>query len=247
MKRILVAQPAGGPSIEESFRSAFFSTNRRKDYQVDVFHKGSSLLARSFNICLKHCLNNDYDYFAMLHIDMAADGPWIDTLMDVLNEGRYDHVHAPAVIKDRNGETSTAVAYSDDVWAVRRKITTTELQALPEVFDAKTLREVYDPAVKYLLPNTGCMLMPAKTWLRDFPGFELRDRLTKQSDGTYEDEGVSEDWLMGYWLGRNELRAACTKRVVTRHFGRMEHPNTIAYGSPVDRYWQSKQPQLQEV
>lgn len=243
--RILLAQPGYGSSDEESFRSAF-GASRRGSVHVDIFHKRASLLARNFNICLSACLNGGYDYFAMLHTDMAADGCWLDTLLDELHAGDYGVIHAPALIKDAHGCTSTAVAYSDDEWELRRKITSTELQRLPETFDADILREVYDPEVLYLLPNTGCLLMRADTWLKDFPGFEIKDKIVRNEMGEWEDEGVSEDWLLGYWCGRNGIPVAGTRKVVTHHFGRMDHPNNTPYGSPVDLHWK-KHNQLQRA
>jgi len=139
--------------------------------------------------------------------------------------------------KDASGLTSTAVAYSDDAWEIKRRITMTELQQLPPTFDADTLRQCYDPRAFRLLPNTGCILMRYGDWLKSFPGFSILDRITRVSDSQWRSDVVPEDWHFGYWAGRNGVKVGGTKAAVTRHYGRQYFPSDGAWGQASDIFY----------
>jgi hypothetical protein len=194
-------------------------------------------LANNFNRGVATCLSNGFEYFAMLHTDLAAQAGWLSIMMDEMEQTDADVIHAPAAIKNHEGLTSTAIAYEDDVWSCKRRITTTELQTLPETFDISTIQHHLDADALWLLPNTGCILMRADTWLKDFPGFTIHDRIIRDGD-TWSQDVVPEDWNFGYWCGRNDVSVFGTRKVVTTHYGMYPHPNNQAWGLKIDTGWQ---------
>lgn len=236
--RVFIGQPYGGwiePESDYAARHASFIKEEVSCKLVRVHE--SCLVARGFNTCLALCLQEGgFDYFALLHSDLAPVSGWVDVMLGEMNRIGADVIHASAAIKNTVGRTSTAVAYSDDEWDPVRQITTTELQQLPMTFDAETLRECYDPEILRLLPNTGCILMRVGDWLDEFPGFEVRDRLIWR-DGKRMAATVPEDWNFGHWADRNGLKVAGTRAVATDHYGRAAYPSTQAWGAPVDEDW----------
>lgn len=238
MKRILLAQPHYGPIESESYLAAQRCRDKNHNIEVTVCRKTCSLLAHNFNNHLTACLNNDYDYFAMLHPDIEAQDGWLSLLLDELELVDGDVIHAPVAIKNQDGFTSTAIAYEDDDWSLKRRITTTELQKLPETFDAEIIRHHLDQDALWLLPNTGCMLMRAGTWLKDFPGFTIRDRVHREGDCWLSDV-LPEDWNFGFWCGRNGVEVFGTRKVITKHYGRMAHPSNQAWGHATDIGWEA--------
>lgn len=241
MARILVAQPGYGMIENESYLAAAGPLASGSEDHATVIRTRSSLLAHNFNDCLAVCLNNGFDFFAVLHADMAADKGWVTTLKDEMIAASVDVMHAPAAIKDGRGLTSTAIAYNDDPWQVLRRLTTAELNALPPTFTVGAIRDEIDEHARYLLPNTGCLLVKAEPWLKEFPGFEIRDRLRRVDNSTWVSEVLPEDWNFGLWCGRNGVAVGATRKVVTHHYGRADHPSSTVWGENVDRFWLDRQ------
>ena len=243
MARILIAQPGYGNIETESYQSAARPLEAGSEDRATVLRTKSSLLAHNFNDALVMALNNGYDYFAILHVDMAADAGWVSVLKDEMLSAGVDVIHAPAAIKDGRGLTSTAIAYSEKEWQCVRRITTTELNNLPETFTVQTIREEIDAAAKWLLPNTVCLLVKADKWLKDFPGFEIKDRIRRTDHETWVSEVWPEDWNFGLWCGSNGIEVAGTRKVVTHHYGRADHPSSTVWGEAIDQFWLSRQGQ----
>jgi len=235
MKRALLAIPTYGSTQPESSVAAQKCRDPQDENMASVtlWMQTRSLLAYNFNDCVATCLNNGFDYFAMLHSDVAAQDGWLSILLEEMLDADADVIHAPVAIKNHDGFTSTAIAYVDDDWSPKRRITTTELQQLPWTFDVDTIRRHLDSDALWLLPNTGCLLMKADSWLKDFPGFTIRDRIQHCGD-IFSAECVPEDWNFGFWCGRNGLRVAGTRKVVTKHYGRAPHPNNQPWGHETD-------------
>lgn len=238
MRRVFIGQPYDHHIDRRSERAAKNASARKESVFIRRWEVHEScLVARSFNTCLALCLaEGGFDYFCLLHADVAPQFGFVDVLLDEMDASGADIIHAPAAIKNPNGATTTAIAYSDDEWEPVRRITTTELQKLPQTFDIETLRECYDPLALRLLPNTGCMLIKLGEWIDDFPGFEVRDRLGTVS-GVRVPQSVTEDWNFGHWADRNGLQVAGTRAVVTEHWGPAPYPSNQAWGAPVDEDW----------
>lgn len=219
----------------------------REDTKVYSWRSQSSLLANNFNGCVVTCLKaGKFDYYCQIHSDIEASRSFVAVLIDELEKHNLDAIHAVVPIKHNAGMTSTAVAYSDDEWDVVRRITMKELAKLPTTFDIETLKEVYDPNAIRLLPNTGCLLMRVDDWLKDFPGFEILDKIVRNEEGGWDDKVVPEDWNFGHWAARNGVKVGGTKAVKITHWGRQGYPNNEQWGEETDSHWLSKKAALHE-
>lgn len=221
MRKLFLARPSYShyePESDYAAKCAFSD-----DSGIEV-HSGAfrlSMTSKNHNDHLCYCLNAGiYDYFAMLHADVAPEPGWGDVLVSELEKHELDVIHAPARFKNGTGITSTAIGYSDNVWMPVRRITTTELRDLPQTFDVNTLREVYDSEAERLLFNTGCMVAKVGDWLRDFTGFTMWDRIVEYQ-GKRCAVTVSEDYVFAHWCARNGIKAGATK-VTTHHWGRCD-------------------------
>jgi hypothetical protein len=245
MSNIYLGQPCYGAIELEACDAVDQALQADSPHQITAIRMSSSLLANCFNSLLGACLQSGaFDYFVLLHSDVAPAEGWLGVLIAELEQYRLDVIHAPCALKNGKGLTSTALAYSDDPWQPVRRLTTRELAQLHPTFTAAYVRNL-DPAAKILLPNTGCMLLKLGPWLDRFPGFEIRDRLRRvesQNSGpstldprpstiTWHAEVVSEDWNFGYWCAANGVRVGCTTKVATRHIGRMPFPTGLAWGT----------------
>lgn len=249
MAKVFIGQPCYGQIEMESADAIEAALAKDSAHDVTAVRLSSSLLANCFNQLFLTCLNADaFDYFVLLHADVAplvpppANGGWLDVLIAELEAWRLDVLHACCALKTMNGGTSTAAAYSDDRWGPRRRLTVRELERLWPTFTAATLREQLDPAIRHLLPNTGCMLLRVAPWMEQFPGFEIQDRIVDVRPGDRSDgvlrrdwQNVSEDWGFGYWAAANGLRVGGTTKVRTDHWGRFPFTTrTLSWGQPRD-------------
>lgn len=238
-KRVLVGQPYYGAPKPRAVDSAKRCVDpQRTDLEVSYIPNcKSSLLAHGFNdIVVTFHTIGEFDYFAMLHADVVGSSGWLNVMVDAMEERELDVLHSVCNIKNDSGLTSTAIAYSDDEWSCVRRITLKELKKLPDVFDIDDTRPHFGDNAKFLLPNTGCMLIKAAEWFKDFPGFCVLDRIKRAGDA-WVSEVVPEDWNFGFWCGKNGLKVGGTTRVLTRHIGEADYCNNGDYGSEVDWHW----------
>lgn len=248
MSKILLSHPGYGLVDHRSHATTRRAVEDGDGHTVHLLPTSSSLLAHNFNDCVAAALNNDYEYFGMLHTDIEIkEHGWLTVLVSEMNANGTDVIHAPAAIKDHRGITSTAIAYSDDDWALTRRLTTSELQQLPETFDISDIKETIDGDALWLLPNTGCLVMRADTWLKDFSGFEIKDRIRRHSEKIWISEVVPEDWNFGLWCGRNQVSVAGTRKVVTHHYGMTDHPTSFKWGPQVDEFWLAKKDNRDQI
>lgn len=220
MKQVLLVQPGYGGIEPESYHAAQMATARRDQVKVGIMRPCCSLLAHAFNQGAVYCLTQKYDYFAMLHGDLSAPNGWIDVMMDVLDAGKCDVLHAVAAIKDGRRLTSTAIAYWDDQYAPVRRLTVKELAKLPDTFTVEDVREHIDQEAKRLLPNTGCLMFKADTWFKKFTGFTINDQIKTIDNSEWSIDVMPEDWNFGHWCGRNYVSVGGTTAVRLEHFGR---------------------------
>lgn len=241
VRRVFIGVPYSADIKPVTWDSLFNATLNQGRVQVNVWRSRWSLLNRSFNDCLCEChKRGDADYFMLLHSDIGLKGTWLEPMVDIAERHGFDALHAIAAIKNDDGLTSTAVAYSDDPWQRVRRITTTECMKLPDVFDIDALRKVYDPNAKILLPNTGALLLRYDEWLKDFPGFSNLDRIRRLGPAEWEPDAVPEDWCFGFWAAKHGLKVGATK-LVTRHVGEQIYSTEFAWGHKVDPAWAAEQ------
>lgn len=248
MSKIFLGQPCYGSIEMESADAVDKALAGDSPHELTIMRLSSSLLANCFNTLLATCLQSNveatsdeelFDYFCLLHADVAPEAGWLETMIAELERYHLDVLHAVCAMKDGKGRTSTAGAYSDDPWEPVRRLTMTELKKLWPTFTSGILREQLDPEIKILLPNTGCMLLKVDEWLANFPGFEIRDRLVMEPSpghraAHWQAWTVSEDWNFGYWCAANGVRVGATTKVRTRHIGRTQFKTGVVWGEERD-------------
>ena len=240
MRRVLLAQPGYAGIEQDSYTATVRASQRKDEIAVGIMRPHASLLAHAFNLGVVACLNGGYDEFALLHGDIVPEKWWLDTLLDQREVAGVDVIHASSPIKDTRGLTSTAVAYTDDIFAPVRRITTKELATLPDVFTIDDIRTQIDADAKYLLPNTGCIVMRADTWFKEFPGFTIEDRVI-HDDKEWGVDVCPEDWNFGHWCAANGVNVAGSKMRI-QHVGRHAYDTSIAWGWDTDEdYFKNKQ------
>lgn len=185
----------------------------------------SSLLNHCFNTLWASALSFrekiGLTHFAMIHSDVSPDRFWLNTLLDELTRLDADVVSAVIPMKDHKGLTSTGIQ-TDDPWETRR-LTMREVMNLPETFSAK---DVGGP----LALNTGLWVCDfTKPWCEDLV-FNSRERIVRKSDGDYESQVISEDWLMSQRLNQLGCKLYATRKVGVSHEGSIGFTNEYAWG-----------------
>lgn len=215
--RVAIGMPR--PSDWVSFGAArgyFWPVEDSNSCALNYINAGPcTLLNTSFNRLWAAALDaRDKDgitHFAMIHNDVCPEDTWLLELIDELTSRDADIVSAIVPIKDDRGLTSTAVIYGD-IWT-RRRLTMTEVMALPETFGSE------DVGGKLLL-NTGLWVCDLRKPWCDQVNFESLERITI-IDGDRVAEAVSEDWLFSYRLHEMLGGAAlyATRKVKLYHDG----------------------------
>ncbi len=225
---IFVGMPTS--SNHPSMRAAegFFLKCSAK-YKKLLCHRKGSALAHNFNSLWSSALNlPNVTHFAMLHDDLIPGEWWVDILLDELDRTDADVVSAVNAIKDHRGLTSTAVGDPDDQFDYRR-ITTTELQELPETFSIQHIPETLTDGFRTcLLVNTGCWLCDLRRpfWRETNEDGTLKFTFTQNDRITYDDsasryvvEFAPEDWQFSRECYRAGAKVVATRKVTTQHEG----------------------------
>lgn len=245
MRQILLCQPHYGMAEPASLAAAERAwQGLPEDCRVELFRKRSALLCKGFNVGVAEAKNRGFDYFALLHADLEPQPGWLATLIEDLEANGLDAIHAPAAIKDDVGLTSTAMVDTADMNAFRRRLTTTELSRLPDVFTLEDIqREVWAEA-QILLPNSGCLVLKCGDWFRDFKGFHMHDEVLMDAEGKYCAHVTPEDWMFGFDAHDLGLRVGGSRRVVTRHYGVRVYSTEHTWGDEVDPLFVRRQDHL---
>lgn len=193
--------------------------------------KSVSLLATCFNSLWCEALNERSEgvtHFAMMHDDVAPEPMWLDLLLSEQARVRADVLSVVIPLKDDRGLTSTGVMDWDT--HKMKKLSLAEAHDLPVTFDAATAG----------YPGH-CLLMNTGLWICDLTRpwaekvvFRLHDTITRDPDGRFRSECVSEDWLFSVDCHRLGLRTYATRAVKVKHRGAFEYPNFVAWGSRED-------------
>jgi hypothetical protein len=213
-RRVFLACPTYG-GIDPENHMAKAAVLRKRG--VEEHMGGGSLLARVFNMLWCEALNSRaemaWTHFVMLHSDIAPERGWLDKLLDEMDRVDADVMSAVVPIKDNSGNTSTALlnAAGNEV----RKLNENDLAALPATFDGS-----YFPD-ETLLVNTGVLAVRfTEPWVEKC-WFEIRDRIEKRPDGTFEAIGMSEDWNFSIQCRGLGRRVFATQTIGLTHYGRM--------------------------
>lgn len=240
--RAFLAIPNNHDILPESWEAARDCVKGHNGVRACVVRKEFSILTANFNRCVVNCLNSgSFDYFALLHSDINAASGWLAVMIEEMEKVGAEVMHAPVPIKNAEGLTSTAIAYSDDPWALVRRITTHELQQLPETFDIKDIRGALKTDGQRLLCNTGVLVIKVTEAFKNFTGFRSLDRITRVSETEWLDEFVPEDWNFGHWCAEHGINVWGTRKVITNHYGRQRFSSEMIWGQEIDQYWLSSQ------
>lgn len=257
---VFMAMPRYGPVERESDLAAMTCAFHTDGMNVRISDRMTSATPNAFNQSWCDCMNElaEFDYFVMLHSDLAPQGQWVSTLIKQLEENNLDVIHAAACIKDNRGLLSTAVGSNKGPWTKFRRVTLTELHQLPKCFTADDYFDLVgkegfkDPSDLCMFNNTGAMCVKLDPTWRRFHGFRFQDRLCATKDGktfvqvddsSWDGEGRifnqfwPEDWDMGQWCSRNGKKVGCSWEVVTLHFGRAAFVNSVAMGDKSDAHF----------
>lgn len=195
-----------------------------------------------FNICWTDAMNlyeaGRITHFAMLHGDIApaTDQYWLDILLEVMDEKDAELVSAHSPIKDGRGLTSSGICDPSNPWGAFRRFTQREiLEQLPDPFNA----ELAGYADRPLLHNTGMWVADLrKPVFRETNAdgtlrfvFRFPERIRRDSDGRWQHEQESEDWLFSRELWERGARNTwITSRIRLEHIGKMAFPNDKPFG-----------------
>lgn len=227
VERVLLARPRNGLVHEESAIAAYCNDISGRFF-VHAMPESRSLLTFNFNYAWCKFINEDWDLFAMQHSDMAPVGDkWLHALRDAMGE-RFDVIHAPAMIKDDRGITSTALGKRHHAYGPLRRLHVEELRKMPQPFGFQEAVNLLGRSDGQggewdcLMPNTGCLMVRRTEKTIKFHGFKQSDKLVFDDAGKATPATESEDWNFGRWCARNGVRVGGTLQVITRHFGMRE-------------------------
>lgn len=181
-----------------------------------------SLLAYNFNKLLTKALNDKFDYFCLLHADVAPkEHGWLAHMINIMTEKELKVLSLVLPITSDGRDTSTAL----DVIGKPHRIKMVDLPKLPAVFTRKDVKRVYNN--DQLLINTGCIVIdlkgfnPRKTW------FEIDDSIVKLKDGTYDAKCDPEDWNFSRMLIKNKVPYGATYAIPAVHAGQVQFTNQV--------------------
>ncbi len=189
----------------------------------------SSLLTLAFNSLWCTALNQRprVSHFAMCHDDIWPIGDdWLDALHAEYEACGADVLTVCVPIKDDRGLSSTAVMHRPT--RRMRRLTMTEVCALPKTFDAA--KAGYPDCA--LLPNTGLWICDfTKPWVERIC-FTMRDRIFRDpTTGDWTPQCFGEDWHFGVQLAEMGLKVAATTALKVVHQGKFDYPNFEPWGT----------------
>lgn len=229
MRRVCVGMPGYGNPTADAAAGLFRCTADPNLATLRVHN--CSLLAHGHNLLWCWGLNERRagrcTHFAMQHSDVEPEPGWLDTLLAELDRTGADVIGVPVPLKDERGLTSTAVAREDgDRWRVKRRLTLTEVHALPETFDSS---HVGGP----LLLNTGLWVARLGDW-SERVWFTIRDEIGTDAAGEFVALVEPEDWFFSRRLHELGLGVRCTRKVRLRHRGPVGFTNARPWGRATD-------------
>jgi hypothetical protein len=237
MKRVLLVRPYYWCRQPESDDAAKRGT-ARNDIEVHGASGENNMTCKNFNAHLAICMNaGGYDYWCLMHGDVAPADGFIDAMLDSLESTDLDVTHCPCRYKNDTGLVMTALGRPGKVWGPNRQLTLKELAKLPKTFDAQDLCNLWDMPDRILLPNTGCMMWKLGDWVEKFPGFKMIDEFGRdQRTGQWIARSVSEDYWFGFWAHENGVKVGGTKHPVG-HWGRKEYSTDEICGQETDEQY----------
>ena len=242
-KKVYVCIPVHGAEINVMTLMSVWDI-RRSRHDVVVEPSGLSLLARNFNINWIKAYTGGFDYFVMLHADVAplpSGECWVDQLVAACARYKAAVVSEVLPIKSHEGTTSTGLITDATNPFSLRRLTTTELDSLQDGFICREdLCECFDVAENVagpLLINTGLMAIDLRSfdWAGlEFPGFAIDDAVVWNRSRKPMAYSQPEDWGMSLWLYEQGLPYYALKSIPAFHCGFRPFHNREPFGLPTD-------------
>jgi hypothetical protein len=223
---VALSMPRRGLEVSYQAMAAYRSPVSRETQVIEIELNPSSLLNHNFNQHWAEALNArdtlGATHFAMIHDDVCPDPGWLTVLFDELIAHDADVVSSVVRLKDWRGLTSTAIYDGTNPWE-RKRLTLTEVAALPETFSAA---DTGSP----LLINTGLWVCDLrKPWCDDWC-FHSIERIVHRN-GRRVAQVVSEDWAFGHFLNQRGASVFATRKVLPGHEGCSHFHSHGAFGS----------------
>lgn len=225
-----------GPSISPgSLRGACLATDGRHEIEILLGSAAWDGFNGPWIDVLNQSKQGDGTHFAMLHSDISPDPGWLDVLMSEMEQLEADLISVIVPLKDDRGICSCGIGNPHNSWAPLKRLTMTEVMALPETINAYDLGY---PGYA-LLHNNGC-------WLADLrrPIFHETDRegrllayfnfpreVRRGPDGLFKVVGESEDWFFSRQLHYLKAKTYLTRKVILGHAGICLFPNNKVWGT----------------
>jgi hypothetical protein len=230
-----VALGLPGPSFGFGAIKGAISAFTKHDHRL--LHSGSS--GDNFNEILKDALNlfeaGEITHLAQLHADVTPDECWGDIALGEMDRLGATFMSVPSAIKDLRGVHSCGIGDPADPWRPFRRITSREMDHLPETFSAEDFG--YPGGI--LLHNNACWIADLRDQrffstdadgdliaLFDFPKRIRRDAAT----GKWIRQGESEDWFFSRKIHALGIPSYITRKVSLHHKGTLDFPNKGIWG-----------------
>lgn len=228
-----------GTMLANGAKVAFGCPSRRRTM---VLSQNGSLLTGNCNRLYAICLNErdkGFKWFAMLHADIAPEVFFLDKLIEEAEVHGADLLSVVVPIKNALRLTSTAIG-SGNIYGQYGRLTMRQVQheTFPKTFDINACCDalarlppplgVPEAPRKYLLANTGCMIVRVdRPWAEDVK-FDNRNTIIKTESGRFEARDLSEDWWFAMDVANHGGRVMCTTAVKVDHYGVFPFPNHVA-------------------
>jgi hypothetical protein len=157
-----------------------------------------------------------FTHWVMHHTDIETEPLWADGLAELQEKHQADILSCVVRYKDDRNLTTTATL--EEATGRIRRLTVTEADKLPEVFDLADVHQIGIPG-DVLLVNTGLWIADAKKdWLTKV-WFRQHDRIVQGTDGQWKPTSFTEDWDFSLQAHRLGLKVLGTNALRPRHHG----------------------------
>ena len=223
-KRIFLAIPThNGMVCGETMISAV-NALRTSKYPIGFFYQKHSKLTMNFNLLLAKAINEGYSHFLMLHSDISVEGPWMQRMMEIMEERTAEILSVNMMLKHHDGFTSTGLCKEETSPLLIKRYTLKELANLPQTFTHPDI-----------VLNTGVMLIDLNApFMKHFGKglhFRVTDNVVKEDGKLKVYGGGTEDWLFSLdarKFGATKLYA--TTEITAHHIGTSYYTNKGDWG-----------------
>jgi hypothetical protein len=246
MANIFLGCPTHDSRLDSVTAQRLFGTPGRM-HPIQVVEFSSSLLAQGCNALLAMALNGGFEWFSLLHSDIAPEPNWIDKLIAEAIRCQADMLSVVVPIKNMSGATSTAIPLASTTHGTRQFLRLTMAQIyhadFPATFDiheaADALERIPEPLTVPSVPrlalwcNTGCFvcrLRPDWDWSKIC--FRMDDGL-ERVDNQWREFNFPEDWYFSQAVADAGGKVRATKIVNLAHRGTIDFPSG-SWGQPRD-------------